>query len=75
MFSADGHQLMIIAFACVMIFILIVGSIAIAISVFVAIRHHRQDSTEQKKLLKGYNKTHAYSETSLIFTSEIMTPP
>ena len=61
---------MIIAFACVMIFILIVGSIAIAISVFVAIRHHRQDFTEREKLLKGYNKNtciaHAYSETSLI---------
>ena len=79
-FSADGHQLMIIAFACVIIFIVIVGSIAIiAICVFVAIRHHHQDSTEREKLLKGYNKNtciaYAYSETSLIWTSEIMTPP
>ena len=79
LFSVDGHQLMIITFACVIIFILIVCSVAIiAICVFVAIRH-RQDSTEQEKLLKGYNKNtciaHAYSETLLIWTSEIMTPP
>ena len=56
MFSADGHQLVIIIFTCVIVIFLIVGSFAIAVCVFVVIRHHCQNSTEQENLLEGYNK-------------------
>ena len=56
MFSADGHQLVIIIFTCAIVISLIVGSFAIAVCVFVVIRHHRQNSTERENLLEGYDK-------------------